>query len=617
MDPQQLVQEWNLNRGLILFDNSFIPSDKVLLDSNGEINITEYFGDPLVYFNAASEKSSTNSIAKNPWDLLRKIFTFPSNSEGYHEVRSHLSSHSKDIIVLFPIAEITYEASIERSAEEYINFEKNLSDVDISQYGQFIATKLLVGGKFVVRNYFDMTNSQRNLLRSHIIWALEAVRISKENIFQNASIEKLSKIEYEDQKIFRNPIELKNWMRKIYDDTEVELIAYEEVVQVPYLTNYDLAQKFSERLIPGINFSQKEITLNEWVSDVASINLVTWSEKFNLRCGMKIVSNKIISSEDVATNFKSEPKVSLKNNIYIQAVQSSTDVDEFLLNNNILCSFENIYPIPFYDYFIDEVTSKKVFAREKEKFMNYIIRIEKIELSLDVNSIEQTTDFRNAIRDALKQIKPYLALRKVFEKYGYLWPAKIVLGKTIRKRCTKTSNSNPSECILLCRDQLLENKIEELVSKYSPYLSKKELDGINFLDSHGYSVCKNELNIWIKDHVNFCDYYIIGYDEFIPMYKILDREQQREIELVLNNRSDYRILMTGVTEYINISANDSEHVQICFQEPLNSREYEVFGLAVDEKDNKIEDCIVKFELYDYYEFSAIIKNDSSLTRNKM
>ncbi|CAG8517012.1 2645_t:CDS:2, partial [Acaulospora colombiana] len=481
-----------------------------------------YFGEPLVYSCKNKEVSEKlinnkeiqdNSEEADPWELLNHYSTLFTKLLDCN-VDRHSFLHENDVIILFPIAEITHDSNIDESAKIILDSSETLISAElINTYGQFIAKRFLVGGKLTIRNYLNMTDRKRNLLKSHIVWAIEAVTMLKENIFQNISF---PNIEYEKEKFLNDPVELMNWMRKIYDDKEAKLISYEQIIPISYQRNQG-SLPFFKRLIPGTSFT-KMATLNEWVRDAASINLITWIKKFRLNFGMKINLNTLTSGENVAISFKYEPELLLRDQVYVNIIRSN---DEFLLRNNILCSFESISSVPFLNESIsnegffdkeflhyifrgEEVELKpskftdkvQEFSNEEfldKEFVHYIIRGEKVELYLNRKFIKPTTNFTNMVQEALDMLKPYQALKKVFEDF--------------------VQNIFPHD------HKLLKRIIDDLK------------DDDIFLDSDGHTMQKDNLEDWIKNPVDFSKYEIIGMDEFIPLYKILEFEQRREIEL--------------------------------------------------------------------------------------
>jgi hypothetical protein len=105
---------------------------------------------------------------------------------------------------------------------------------------------------------------------------------------------------------------------------------------------------------------------------------------------------------------------------------------------------------------------------------------------------------------------------------------------------------------------------------------------------------------------------IIEFDEIISLYDILELEQKRKIDIVLNdnNQDNLKIIMTGRTNLKDLNNDDNEHYkQISIKPSLENENYEVFGSIITEKNSKIgrKYISLKFGLYDVDGFFAIIK----------
>ncbi|CAG8514573.1 7590_t:CDS:10, partial [Scutellospora calospora] len=110
---------------------------------------------------------------------------------------------------------------------------------------------------------------------------------------------------------------------------------------------------------------------------------------------------------------------------------------------------------------------------------------------------------------------------------------------------------------------------------------------------------------------------LIRIDQITPLYKILDYKLQNEIEMILENRLDYRILLTGVKTF-DVDVNYTEaYVRINFDKNsvLDSRSYDVFGLVFDNKDVRSEIYAIKFDLFDCYGFSAFVTFKDNTAKN--
>ncbi|CAG8808874.1 2186_t:CDS:2, partial [Cetraspora pellucida] len=404
----------------------------------------------------------------------------------------------------------------------------------------------------------------------------------------------LPKIEYGHQQFFETLGDLIGWLKRIYRDQEAEIISYEEIIPIPSFNQ--TSTKFSKRLIPGVGFVQKEISMKKWVNNVASINLVTWIKKFNLNHGVVINSNTLTPSKNAAINFEHVPELIVKNDLLIEEVQSTT-YNEFLLNNNM--SIETFKYLRTFGNFQDCLEDKLI----SKEFTYYIIRIKKIELDLSINFIKPVDDFKIGINNAFREMRPYQALQEVFKKYGYFWPQKITLGGFLRAICPQTSNSKPPDS-----DTYHNLKAEEIGQLI---LNNKNItNDLVFLTSDGNVIRKEKLNDWIESIENYHNLTVIDFDKFTPLYEIFKNEQC-QIEMILNNNSLPKILLTGITD---ISVKDCEHIRIDFNEDFNSTEFVVFGSVVDKNNLPIKDCSLNFGLYDYSGFSAIVINTNPIKK---
>lgn len=108
---------------------------------------------------------------------------------------------------------------------------------------------------------------------------------------------------------------------------------------------------------------------------------------------------------------------------------------------------------------------------------------------------------------------------------------------------------------------------------------------------------------------------IIEMDYIISLRKLLDIEQQRKVDIILNNNNEvqdnnknYKIIMTGNTNLKDLNNENSEHYKrIEIEPPLDDDNYEVFGSIISKNNLKLEEFLVKFRLYDFNGFSAMIK----------
>ncbi|CAG8812051.1 7878_t:CDS:1, partial [Cetraspora pellucida] len=102
---KELIQGWNLNRGLIVFNDSFIPSKKPFLD--GRIDFKPSFEEPLVFVSKKCQE--TTDVGDSPWEQLKTSYPIYSILCDDGSPETLFYPHEDDISILFPIAEITYD----------------------------------------------------------------------------------------------------------------------------------------------------------------------------------------------------------------------------------------------------------------------------------------------------------------------------------------------------------------------------------------------------------------------------------------------------------------------------------------------------------------------------
>lgn len=145
----------------------------------------------------------------------------------------------------------------------------------------------------------------------------------------------------------------------------------------------------------------------------------------------------------------------------------------------------------------------------------------------------------------------------------------------------------------------------------------KELNFEYLLGSDGKIIKQSQIYNWLTK-INKSDDKLadnIRMEQIFPLYKILDDELQYQVEIVLKNRLDTRILLTGFTTINMDDDNLNEiHIRINFEEHLNDDCFHVFGHVVDDDHNKLESIVERFDLFDYYGFSAFLTLNQNMKK---
>ncbi|KAF0559883.1 Serine/threonine protein kinase [Gigaspora margarita] len=593
-EDQKLVKAWRLNHGLYLAGNNFIPSNRIIFGYNGKLDIVTCSREPLVYTVA----NDSSDRPKSFWDKLRDSYPeFSSTKESpFNDICE------ADVCLLFPIAEITYSGTINKGSKLDLNSEKEAFITDnYAEYGHFFAKKLLAGGKLILRNFADANSVQIEHFKSHLAWALDSHQSQRENPFEDATIFDFPIIETTNKNL-KNPKDLSMWIRRLYEDNMVEIISYEEIIpiftfleKVEYTYNSDT---FINRLIPGISNKHQEITLNDWIEDLPLRNLLTLISKFPFRHGMLVDQFGISLPNNQALAFTQSPIVSKRNNYYLQLIHPETSMEEILLRNKVT---HKLSSIPFIEY------NSTTQIDNVYLFLHY----EKIEIFLD-QCVAPLPVFKKAVEDAVRSIHPYRALQEVFNEFGHFLPKSIVLGSQLREILKKQMNTSSHALIkkkFVAASQADVDKILECTKVFD----------INYLlTSNGQVVMMDQIFDWFSEIENNDEYLkFIRIDQVTPLYKILSYDLQNKIEIILENRLDSRILLTGVKTFDMDDNSTEAYVRINFDENsvLDSSCYDAIGLVFDNKNIRSEDCAISFGLFDCYGFSAFITVKDSTARN--
>ncbi|KAF0434879.1 chitin synthase regulatory factor chr2 [Gigaspora margarita] len=563
-EDQKLVKEWKLNHGLYLAGKNFIPSSRIILGYNGKLDVVTYSGEPLVYAVVNNNSDKPRSL----WDKLRD--SYPRFSTTKESPVNDI--FETDICLLFPIAEITYDGPINKG------FMRKIDS----------------------RNFANAKPVQIENLKSHLALALDSYHLRIENPFENASIFDFPIIETTNKNFLKTPKDLAKWIRRVYEDNVAEIITYEEIVPIftflGKVNHIDNSNAFINRLVPGISSKHQEITLKDWI-DIPLRNLLTWINKLSFRHGMLINQFGISLAKNQALTFTQTPIVSKRNNYYLKLIQPETRMEEILLRNNIT---HKLTSIPFLEY----LSTTKI--GDFYLFLNK----EKIEISLD-QCVAPLPVFTEAVEDAIRSIHPYRALQKVFNKFGYFFLNSAVLGSQLREILKKQMNIS----IQSLPEKKFVASSQEDIDKILEYT--KDLNLNYLLTPNGQVVMMNQIFDWFNEFGNNDEKLkLIKIDQITPLYKILNYKLQIEIETILENRSDPRILLTGIKTFDVDDNFTKAFIRIDFDHSvLDSSSYDVFGVILDSEGIISQRCAVNFDLFDCYGFSAFVTFEDNTAKN--
>ncbi|GBC04282.1 hypothetical protein RclHR1_00560009 [Rhizophagus clarus] len=555
----QIIHQFKLNHGLFLDEYSIRPSERAVFFEDGDLDISLYEGQPLVY-TFINDRNSQISL-----------LNFKSDNHSIEGLRS------SDICINFPVAEITYSADL----------IANLIDDEL--YGHLYAGKILVGGKLFIDDFKSATSTQIDSFKFLLTWMYDSAKFSKENPFINLSdLSFFPKIRTLDGDDLNTCAKLTNWMNNLYQNDVVDIISYNNLVPISQLKSNTISLLVDEKQ-PGITNFKERLSFHDWIGDSIHAKLKKCINEKHLIYGMII--NKYFElelSKKVAINFTNIPNINLSDKSFLKIVNPTTSLEDFLVFNNIFSTKggKNIRFFPF--------TKMTAEVKNCNGYAHFLVKFEKYKISFDHNKIVPSRGLKQAIENALENMRPFTRLQNVFDEFGHFFPLDVVLGKSL-KNILSNSSSYTSE---------------EINLKSTPFKTLNSyLDRLNLsylLTTKGDVIEKSDLYNWIQNTDDGLE--IIEFNNVISLYDILEVEQKRKIDIVLNGQNDLKIIMTGIEELKNLDVNNTEHYKrINIKPSLENENYEVFGSVISKNNLRLEDILITFELYDCNGFSAIIK----------
>ncbi|GBC04293.1 hypothetical protein RclHR1_00560020 [Rhizophagus clarus] len=298
-------------------------------------------------------------------------------------------------------------------------------------------------------------------------------------------------------------------------------------------------------------------------------------------------SSSIGEKQQGITNFKE--RLSLKewvgNSINVNVTKwiilQGSMVNKHLVNNKIAIDLVNIPEIYSIDKPYLKIMKSTTNLEIKEFFTltntysdnsfsirsnnsnygGYTMKYEKYKILFNKDDISPSEEFKQAIEKALKDMRPLKFLKDVFDEYGHFFSLNIILGKSLKK---------------------------------SPLFES--------------------LPDWIQNLDNSLE--IIDFDKVIPLYKILEAEQQRKIDYLLNTRNNFKIIMTGLVDLKDFDINTEKEKRINIDPTLGDENYKVFGSIISKKNrSRLDEFFVTFDYYDLSGFSAMINQLSETDVN--
>ncbi|CAI2184104.1 5394_t:CDS:2, partial [Funneliformis geosporum] len=566
---QQLIQQLKLNHGLFLDGNIIRPSNEAIFSNDGELDISLYEGEPIVYTIINDPNSPENLFTLN--NNIRVNISEPSNLQF------------SDACINFPIAEFVYKGDFLEK------FSKCKDKNDERLYGHFFARNIVIGGKLFIKNSNLASTKQKGTLQTHLTGIYNFVKYNKENPFSNVDWYRLPKVETLNGQVITSKKMLTDWMNNLYQMNMFDIISYNDIIPVfqlkPDILSIDDLDdfKFSNEIQPGIVSFGEKLSFSKW-TEHANLYFHFQGLTFN-----KVYKNyEVEVSKKNAFKFNDIPVINSIKKSYLKSIKPATDLEEFFISNNIT-SVKDTSSFPFIEKYINF---------DNKDHIHLVVKCEQYEILIDRVHIMCTNEFENSIDIALNSKEPYKALQDTFDEFGHIFPQRIVLGRSLHRNLHNMSSNTFEKTNL---DSLNHDHL------------KSHLDHLNvsYLLTQGGDIIDIdndvELSNWVRDTNS--DLEIIEYDQIISTYDILRARLNPciKIDELLNMQNDLKIIMTGITYLKDLDNHNTEHYKYINVEPsLKDSSYEVFGSIILEN-RKLDEGCINFGMYDRNGFTAIIK----------
>ncbi|RGB40046.1 hypothetical protein C1646_800907 [Rhizophagus diaphanus] len=564
---KQIIQQFNLNHGLFLNGYNIEPSKQAVFTEDGELNMRLYEGQPLVYTSINDRNSRINLLDFNSDD---------------NDVKLDESLRPSDICINFPVAEITYTADLSKTFSNFINDDKGkLYDM----YGHHFPRKIFIGGKLFIDGLKSFTSTQIDIFITYLTWIYNTAKYGKEIPFNNLSaLNFFPKILTPDGINLNSHEKLTKWMNDLYQDDTVEIISYNNLVPIYQLKSDTIS--LVEEIQPGVANFKEKLTLENWINNTKYIR---WVKEFQLHRGLIIDKKlKLRISKENAIDLINIPNVNSSDKFCLRIVKPATTLDDTLIDNNVFSDNEDISSFPFIKVSDD---------LSHEDYAHFLVKCEQYKVLLNRDNIKPSEKFKLIIERALEDMKPLIFLQEIFENYGHFIPLSMILGKSLKN--TIENSSHTSKRIDL-ESPVFESLISHLADFNIPCLLTPKGDDI---------IEGNRLSEWVQNINN--DLEIIEFNNIIPLYDILEVKQKKEIDIILNKRNNFRIIMTGS---IDLKYSDiTKQLIVGIRPPVEKKNYEIFGSIVSKNNSKkLKDIFVTFGSYEIDQFTATIRTTKKI-----
>ncbi|CAB5190869.1 unnamed protein product [Rhizophagus irregularis] len=557
---QSLIQPFKLS--------NIEQSKQAVLNDDVRWNISLYEGQPFVYtsVNDRNDRSSHVNL---------------SNSDDNDvEVELDESLQPSDILCInFPVVEITFTADLSESFSNFMNDDEGKIH---EMHGHLFPIRILIGDKLFINGLESVNSKQIDIFYSYLTWAYDSAKNKKEILFNNlpAAQNFFPKITTTDGKNLDTHEKLTDWMNNLFQDDTDKIISNNNLVQLKFDTT-----SFADKKQSGVANFKEELTLENWVE---YSKYVRWVKEFQLFQGLIIDQNfELKICKEKAIDLINFPDIKSSNKFYLEMVKPTTILEEILIDNNIFSanSNEDISSFPFIKVSDD---------LSYQDYVHFLVKCERYKISLNRDNIKPTEKLKKDIDKALKSMTPLICLQEVFDEYGWFISLNILLGKSLKNIIGNLSN--------------ISKKIDFALPAFESLAPHLTYYGINcLLTQKGEIIEEIDLPEWIQNTED--DLEVIELNNIIPLYNILEVEQTKRIDTVLNEQDKFKIIMTGI---VDLKSSDITKQKIINIEPsLDNKNYEVFGSIVSINNSKLDDIFITFGSYEINEFSATIETSNN------
>ncbi|RGB40240.1 hypothetical protein C1646_753504 [Rhizophagus diaphanus] len=583
-NKKSIIQQLKLNHGLYLNGCSLEISKQAVLIESGELNINFFDDQPSAYLSINDRNSTIN------------LLSFNSNE---NDNKLNESLRPTEICFNFPVAEITYTADL---SESFLNFKNNDEEKLFEMYGHLLPRKILIGGKLFIDGLESVNSTQIDIFNSYLTWVYNSAKYKKGIPFNDLSAAQnhFPKITTTEGINLDTHEKLTDWMNNLYRDDTVEIISYNSLIPISqlksdtisynnlvHISKFDTTSSLIDEKQPGVANFKEKLTLENLAKYLKYTRLV---KEFQLFQGLIIDQNfELKICEENAIELINFPNINSNDKFYLEIIKPTLILEEILIDNNIFLTDNNedISSFPFFKVSADDLSY--------EDLAYFIVKCERYKISLNRDNIKPSEKFKQAIKEALESMKPLIYLQEIFDEYGHFISLSIILGKSLK-------NTIENSSYISKRIDLASLAFESLKSNLADF-------SITYLlTQKGDIIEENGLSEWFQNTKN--DLEIIEFDNLIPLYDILEIEQKKKIDLILNKQNNFRIIMTGS---VNLKDSDNtELITISIEPSLDNNNYEVFGSIVLKNNSKLEDTFVTFGSYEIDKFSAT----TNISKNK-